>query len=400
MGTCPTNTDGSLTPFVAKYCTAFGYDMDMMRTMSGQELICAMSEKLNEAVCFDNKTREMQEQLETATEEWENQLEQEYVTNLQEKVDVSIDNLFEEGKLDVVQNTVLCFGDSFGVHDDGMLKWPDLISSKLGYNLKNYCVGGDSFPFSNQVAAAKADFPNETDRNKIAFGIVYGGINQTVNNPLDSDATIISFITNFNTNFPGVKLYVAPFNNCSPYNTNYPNCFTNTIISYRKITPQLKYESGNFIILPNAPFYNTAPTLAQLWQSDMLHPTQLGQYYIASNMVNAINGDASCFNTHGQYGDIPQGVTIGSEGYRTADGFFLPQIKVNSGSSGTVYFISGGYWIDSQAIGYDSNGDIMRFNIQQDTSNQQFYITLVSHNTNYVIPPQMIPWTTKPEVQS
>lgn len=59
MGTCPTNTDGSLTPFVAKYCTALGYDMDMLRTMSAQELICAMSKKLNEVVCFDNETREL-----------------------------------------------------------------------------------------------------------------------------------------------------------------------------------------------------------------------------------------------------------------------------------------------------------------------------------------------------
>ena len=59
MGTCPTNTDGSLTPFVAKYCTALGFDMDMLRTMSAQELICAMSEKLNEVVCFDNETRDL-----------------------------------------------------------------------------------------------------------------------------------------------------------------------------------------------------------------------------------------------------------------------------------------------------------------------------------------------------
>ena len=59
MGMCPTNTDGSLTPFVAKYCTALGYDMDMLRTMSAQELICAMSEKLNEVVCFDNETRDL-----------------------------------------------------------------------------------------------------------------------------------------------------------------------------------------------------------------------------------------------------------------------------------------------------------------------------------------------------
>ena len=59
MGTCPTNTDGSLTPFVAKYCTALGYDMDMLRTMSAQELICAMGAKLNEVVGYCNCLRDV-----------------------------------------------------------------------------------------------------------------------------------------------------------------------------------------------------------------------------------------------------------------------------------------------------------------------------------------------------
>lgn len=85
MGTCPTNTDGSLTPFVAKYCTELGYDMDMLRTMSAQELICAMSGKLNEAVCFDNETREM---MEAVQEEWRT-----YEADLTEKVDAAIDKI-------------------------------------------------------------------------------------------------------------------------------------------------------------------------------------------------------------------------------------------------------------------------------------------------------------------
>ena len=46
--------DGSLTPFIAKYCTVLGMDLDMARTMSGQELICAMSEKLNEVIATTN----------------------------------------------------------------------------------------------------------------------------------------------------------------------------------------------------------------------------------------------------------------------------------------------------------------------------------------------------------
>lgn len=82
MGTCPTNTDGSLTPFVAKYCTALAYDMDMLRTMSAQELICAMSEKLNEAVGFDNETREIANGTDKyvksymGSDEWKNDLDE------------------------------------------------------------------------------------------------------------------------------------------------------------------------------------------------------------------------------------------------------------------------------------------------------------------------------------
>ena len=104
MGTCPTNTDGSLTPFVAKYCTAFGYDMDMMRTMSGQELICAMSEKLNESVCFDNETREMQEQVEN---DWA-ELKAEFGTNLSQTVESELEKMDESGKFDeIVSETVV-----------------------------------------------------------------------------------------------------------------------------------------------------------------------------------------------------------------------------------------------------------------------------------------------------
>ena len=105
MGTCPTNTDGSLTPFVAKYCTALGYDMDMLRTMSAQELICAMSEKLNEAVCFDNATRDLVNEqitkIEAAIEGVPDQVSQEVdeftsSAEFQEQLDATVEPVVEK----------------------------------------------------------------------------------------------------------------------------------------------------------------------------------------------------------------------------------------------------------------------------------------------------------------
>ena len=105
MGTCPTNTDGSLTPFVAKYCTALGYDMDMLRTMSAQELICAMSEKLNEAVCFDNETRDLVNEqipkIEAAIDSVPDQVSQEVdeftsSAEFQEQLDATVEPVVEK----------------------------------------------------------------------------------------------------------------------------------------------------------------------------------------------------------------------------------------------------------------------------------------------------------------
>lgn len=74
--------DGSLTPFIAKYCTTLGFDMDMARTMSGQELICAMSEKLNEIVAITNDVVAAVNAMEA---EWEN-VKDTFAPDIQEAV--------------------------------------------------------------------------------------------------------------------------------------------------------------------------------------------------------------------------------------------------------------------------------------------------------------------------
>lgn len=72
-------------PFVAKYGTRLKFDMHMFEELTDVELIYAMSAKINEAVCFDNETREM---MEAVQEEWRT-----YEANLTEKVDAAIDKI-------------------------------------------------------------------------------------------------------------------------------------------------------------------------------------------------------------------------------------------------------------------------------------------------------------------
>lgn len=72
-------------PFVAKYGTRLKFDMRMFEELTDVELIYAMSAKINEAVCFDNETREM---MEAVQEEWRT-----YEANLTEKVDAAIDKI-------------------------------------------------------------------------------------------------------------------------------------------------------------------------------------------------------------------------------------------------------------------------------------------------------------------
>lgn len=72
-------------PFVAKYGTRLKFDMHLFEELTDVELIYAMSAKINEAVCFDNETREM---MEAVQEEWRT-----YEANLAEKVDAAIDKI-------------------------------------------------------------------------------------------------------------------------------------------------------------------------------------------------------------------------------------------------------------------------------------------------------------------
>lgn len=73
---CNSLVKSKLAPFVAKYGTRLKFDMDLFQQLTDVQLIYAMSDKLNEMVCFDNGTRDIAEEFARLVveiqDEWEN----------------------------------------------------------------------------------------------------------------------------------------------------------------------------------------------------------------------------------------------------------------------------------------------------------------------------------------
>lgn len=144
MGVCPTG-DGSITPFVAKYCTALGFDLDMARTMSAQELICAMSAKLNEVIKATNDATAAVAAMEA---EWEN-VKDTFAPKIQEAVNdyfagsefkallkSTVDQQIADAELAVAYETVGSMANDTSIAAGAVVK-------TLGYRVKG--DGGGSW---------------------------------------------------------------------------------------------------------------------------------------------------------------------------------------------------------------------------------------------------------------
>lgn len=92
-----------IRPFVARYGTRLDIDLDMFEQLTGVELIYAISAKINEAVEFDNETREMMEEFTTLItnqqETFEEGMTEKFDTRLPELVAGDVNGLVEDGTI-------------------------------------------------------------------------------------------------------------------------------------------------------------------------------------------------------------------------------------------------------------------------------------------------------------
>lgn len=298
---------------------------------------------------------------------------------------------------------MIAFGDSFG---DEPGEWADLLSKSLGLELDNYCLGGATWPFTSKLSECIANYETK-GKNEIAFAIAYGGINTTVSRLLTAEP-IIEFIQRFNNAFPGVPLYIAPLNNCNPFNTNFPNAYSNTLKSAPTVYKNLRTSEGKFTLLENSWLYCTGKN--NLRRDDKLHPNATGSMIIANNMQSAMHGN-TIYQALETIGDTIDGVNIieNSPGYITRDGIYTPTITIKSTQKRKYIYFSRNefpnvtlnnlyyYDRDTTSGSYTRKEDpVLTFQI--DASNPQYHINLnplvIPENHEYILPHQFVPFTT------
>ena len=306
-------------------------------------------------------------------------------------------------KFSTNKTKMIAFGDSFG---DESGEWADLLSKSLGLKLDNYCLGGATWPFESKLSECIANYETK-DKNEIAFAIAYGGINTTVYKLLTA-APIIEFIKRFNNAFPGVPLYIAPLNNCNPFNTNFPNAYSNTLKSAPTVYKDLRIADGNFTLLENSWLYCTGEN--KLRKEDNLHPNAKGSRAIANNMQSAMHGN-TIYQEFVNFGTEIDGVDIieNSPGYITRDGIYTPNLTIKKEKEYLhIYFLRNEfpkvalnnlyyYDRDTTSNSYTRKDDFL-FTLAVDKSNPQYFIKstknfTVPENHEYIIPNQFVPFT-------
>lgn len=301
------------------------------------------------------------------------------------------------------KTVMLAFGDSFG---DESGEWASLVAARMGKTLDNYCLGGATWPFTNKLNEAISKYSTSEEKETIAFAIAYGGINSTVYGTMDA-TNIKTFITNFNEAFPGIPLFIAPLNNCNPYNTSNPNAYRNTLLSAPGVYQELKTFNGQFILLENSYFFNTGSS--SNWKGDLLHPSATGSAAIANNMISSMFGNNTLYQELQPIGDwvTKNNVVIQEPGYITARGIMMPRLLVNNVSDSLIYFASNGFrignntpftWYDLETSSSTFTYKEPNFNavIRSDATYQQIIVQLsgISFSSGHaaIIPAQFIPF--------
>lgn len=228
-----------------------------------------------------------------------------------------------ESSLKNSKTVMLSFGDSFG---DEPGEWPFKLAAKFGLKCDSFNIGGDVWPWRQGLKNAISKYDTDEKKSTIAFAVAYGGINQILNSPLTDETVITTFIDSFNAAFPNVKLYIAPMNNCSPANANFPNIYGNALKSYNPLMNKLRQYDGNFILLSNSIWYNTGALNS--WKDDKLHPNALGSTMIANNMAMAITGTNTFSQSAPVFGEH-NGWDIITDSY-VADGYIVTCGAVNN----------------------------------------------------------------------
>ena len=200
-----------------------------------------------------------------------------------------------EGKVSVLEDPYIAIvGDSFS---DGSSEWPGILAANSGYKILNGAVAASTFGSNaqgKQFIQQLTELSQNANWNKVTHLIVYGGINDWTDLNASASQTnnfINSFINAYNdlTHKPKITFVMgncgAPDRNFSRTYLGYPT-YINELISNIK-------EKG-FAAIP-AYAWLLGYANSEVFNSDNLHPSALGQHIIASFMQSVVEGTYNGF---------------------------------------------------------------------------------------------------------
>lgn len=189
-------------------------------------------------------------------------------------------------------DSVAWIGDSWGAGNgtSDNMAYPERVSSRLGFNSKNYCVGGSGFlqkaggtgkTFNDQLT----DVILDNDTRDIKYLFIMGGFNDINHdysgNELYSAAQAL--ITRVGTSLPGVIIVWCGFNlKCKQVTRDFRDGYNYSIAAplVSCDSPLIIVNNWQWALVGKSQYYNT----------DGVHPNDAGHLVIANAIVAALLG--------------------------------------------------------------------------------------------------------------
>lgn len=353
------NMFNRIPPFKWFVLQNFPFIEEDFDAITNYQLLCKIVEYLNTTI---NKTNELGNQVEVLTN-WFNNLD------VQDEINNKLDEMAEDGTLAEIineqifgqlnnrvtqnkgdistlqeditdletnvnrldKNIIVAIGDSWTSNTNQNAIWKTVLANALNYEVKNYSQSGTGFITGTNTFISQAQTAvNDTtlDKNKVAFVVVIGGVNDVIY----GNATFSTLISPIQTLF---KYLEDQFHTQIIFVPNYKYPFNRQLTLWSDVEKFINYTSlvkmCNIVPLQNYAHFDS---------TDWFHLTQDGQRFFAGNLVKCMFG--------GQLSSF-----VYNESFKISNKIYCNVLQYIKGQ--IVHVSLYGYFYNTENIIYDSH---------------------------------------------
>lgn len=193
----------------------------------------------------------------------------------------------------LLNNTYLFIGDSYGAHLDTEKNWCEYCAEYMGLETNQWyqrCNSGAGFTIiSNSfLSLLKSLENNVTDKTSITHIVVCGGMNDNNSSSADIMYAIKQFVDYSKSVFPNANVYIGYIG----WSLQPTEKIANTIKVYTQCSELGAYYLNNIEYSLHLPKY-----LLNRSSTDVHHPSEQGEQAIARNLMNCLH-NGSCDVTY------------------------------------------------------------------------------------------------------